>query len=573
MIGKFGISTIGTAHIEKGVVCQDSSETLITHNGYGIAVIADGIGSAAHSDIGSAIAAKTVIKTVAAAVGSDSFDGDFGKLLKRAYIASLDNVKKQAEADGNDIGDYDTTLTAVVYDGKTCYYGQCGDGGAIILDTEGRFSCLTPIEKGEAFNETYPLRGGPEHWFFGKSNVTVCSVTLMTDGIFDLVCPPLLSNQEQTIYIPFIRKFMDINILKAKTESDFDKLQDIISNYIKSDKLKNVVDDKTIVGLINTELTPKVREDSYYAEPDWDALYEKQRSKLYDKDDTPVKISIDNIKFKDDDTEQIPAGMTTAQGQQTIPPVQPGANPVPGTIPPAPPMRQLPHQPAQEDDDDEKSLAPIIAIIAVLAVALIVTIILLINGAGGKKSKDKSSSKSKDSAVVTDSSESGDKGGEPGDDESEEDKPAETGKVPGSDEPSGDTVDSEGGSDESQDGYVTPDIDLIPGGLVDNDSTAETDESKTDNFDFDFDFNINDTDTSAAGDEDGDNNMTTSKSVLVPNVLGKTEEQATDFLSKRGLTVEVRYEEEGNTSGTVFSQEPNHGSSVEPGSTVIIYIG
>ena len=61
-------TVIGDSHIRKGIVCQDSSGTVVTDK-FAIAVVADGHGSAKHfrSDVGSRIAVKI---TPAAGPGS-----------------------------------------------------------------------------------------------------------------------------------------------------------------------------------------------------------------------------------------------------------------------------------------------------------------------------------------------------------------------------------------------------------------------------------------------------------------------------------------------------------------------
>ena len=62
-------TVIGDSHIRKGIVCQDSSGTVVTDK-FAIAVVADGHGSAKHfrSDVGSRIAVK-ITKTFTFKVG------------------------------------------------------------------------------------------------------------------------------------------------------------------------------------------------------------------------------------------------------------------------------------------------------------------------------------------------------------------------------------------------------------------------------------------------------------------------------------------------------------------------
>lgn len=62
MIFEYGFSVVGKSHIKKGTCCQDSHCIRKLENGWIIAAVADGVGSAKNSHIGSKIAAKTVVE-------------------------------------------------------------------------------------------------------------------------------------------------------------------------------------------------------------------------------------------------------------------------------------------------------------------------------------------------------------------------------------------------------------------------------------------------------------------------------------------------------------------------------
>ncbi len=281
MIGYYKVSAIGTDHLNKpGGVCQDYSEVKQTSDGFTIAVIADGLGSAKRSDLGSETAVKSAIGFISKNIGRNRTDGFYTDLLLKAYMYAYNSVIHHARDLSVKPEELNTTLAAAIYDGRTLYYGQCGDGGIIALTYDGDYVCVTEVKKGEAFNETFPLLGGESNWSFGKYEGEVCAVTMMTDGIFDIVCHPLLASETQKINIHFIRRFMDRNILKANIAADFESLQKGIGRFISGSGLPGVTDDKTIVGLINTEIMPKLKDDDYYREPDWDALNDKMKEKL-----------------------------------------------------------------------------------------------------------------------------------------------------------------------------------------------------------------------------------------------------------------------------------------------------
>ena len=52
----YGYSIQGKSHIQRGVVCQDSSKVQRLHANVYMGIVADGVGSAVHSDIGSKMA-------------------------------------------------------------------------------------------------------------------------------------------------------------------------------------------------------------------------------------------------------------------------------------------------------------------------------------------------------------------------------------------------------------------------------------------------------------------------------------------------------------------------------------
>ena len=56
----YGFSIQGKSHIDKGTVCQDSNKTGQLCAGYYFGAVADGVGSAPHSDIGSSQAKETL---------------------------------------------------------------------------------------------------------------------------------------------------------------------------------------------------------------------------------------------------------------------------------------------------------------------------------------------------------------------------------------------------------------------------------------------------------------------------------------------------------------------------------
>ena len=307
MIGFYSMSLIGNSHcMEKGV-CQDSNSIETLHNGWVVAAIADGLGSAKHSDIGARLAVEQILRFVKMNSPDSWHEESLISLLRTAFHSALREIKDRAANDGNAIKDYDTTLTSVIYNGANVIFGHVGDGGIIVLNPYGDFSILTVAQKGEEFNEVMPLRSSPDNWLFGVSNETIAALLMLTDGIYDIACPWLIAKQEQRIYVNYVRQFMDRNVLSVKTAADFENAKKEIEAFFTSDLSRQITDDKTILGIINTDIMPEVKPDEYYAEPDWKMLAEVHREKLYGCKQ-PAKIKQDSNSLPDAEEKVVVTG-------------------------------------------------------------------------------------------------------------------------------------------------------------------------------------------------------------------------------------------------------------------------
>lgn len=117
------------------------------------------------SEIGSTTAVKTILAFVSENHPDKWHEESLISLLRTAYHKALKTINALAEENQDNLCDYDTTLTTVIYNGANVAYGHVGDGGIIALSSYGDYSVLTEAQKGEAFNETSPLRAGPDSWF------------------------------------------------------------------------------------------------------------------------------------------------------------------------------------------------------------------------------------------------------------------------------------------------------------------------------------------------------------------------------------------------------------------------
>lgn len=277
----YGGSFIGTSHIKKGTVCQDYSAASILKNNWVVVAIADGVGSAKHSDIASKLAVETIINVCKSYLIEESFNHiNIEKILVYAYTMANLKIATYVHEKNEEIEDYDTTLDCVIYNGDSVFYGHSGDGGIIGLTVDGEFIKITCPQKGEDGNSVIPLRAGVSSWEFGCLDKRFVSVLLATDGIYDTLCPHLLMETETGIYIQLVRYFMDNSIVNANA-NNIGEIEKDRMDYINSDDYSIVTDDKTLFVLINPNVIPNQMDEAYYMEPDWEKLRAEQQRKLY----------------------------------------------------------------------------------------------------------------------------------------------------------------------------------------------------------------------------------------------------------------------------------------------------
>lgn len=335
----YGFSIQGKSHIDRGVVCQDSSTVNRIKSGYYIGIIADGVGSAPHSDVGSDIAVKSFSRYCNEHIQEKFSSGIIEEILADGFTYAFEQVKQYAGSKRAAIEDFDTTLSAAVYDGQTVVYGHSGDGGIVVKYTDGTIKPITSRQKGADGTSVIPLRAGVRAWAFGTRE-NVASVLLATDGMLDGVFQPMLLNlppdkmamargnfRKDHIYITAAEFFMNpYSVYRNRRVKDSDAymryflegklygndqkafLQCILAAYTRqlgkesADQIANgikecfyavwavskVTDDKSVVCMMNDIAVVESQDTKYYEEPDWKLLQGKYETLLYGREPIPV---------------------------------------------------------------------------------------------------------------------------------------------------------------------------------------------------------------------------------------------------------------------------------------------
>lgn len=188
----FGASATGTAHGERGTPCQDAHALVELPGGGLVVAVADGAGSASHSEQGAWIAVETAADAAAAAVA----EGGSGPA--RSAVAAARRALEEAVSDGQSdsgdeteaegasprrLGDLACTLLVAVVTGDSVDAAQVGDG-AIVVRRGGELEVLVPSAAGEFLNETcFLTSSGWTEDLRLRSATAVDAVAVMSDGL------------------------------------------------------------------------------------------------------------------------------------------------------------------------------------------------------------------------------------------------------------------------------------------------------------------------------------------------------------------------------------------------------
>jgi len=272
MIYAYGISLEGTYHIKNNIVCQDAHAVEKCNNNMVIAAVADGLGSAEHSEIGSRMAADITTVYCKENITLNSTTENILETIKASFLKAQAAIGKEADANSHSVEQYDTTLSLAVLVNDALFYGHSGDSGIVALTIEGLYEKVTEQQRDED-NRVFPLFF-EDKWVFGHFDKKVCSVLLATDGMLEPLFPFLIKNESVNIHVNLTKFFMDNRSLCIDEDGE-SSVRARIEEFMKNIPDEQVNDDKTVVVLVNTAVESALQPDEYYQEPNWAELKRK----------------------------------------------------------------------------------------------------------------------------------------------------------------------------------------------------------------------------------------------------------------------------------------------------------
>ncbi len=273
----YGITQQGSYHIQNGTECQDFHYVKKVSDDCVVAAVADGLGSEVHSGTASKIAAMSSVEFCVSNFPEKLTDENVLQLISDSFVCALQKIIDEAEREDDDINQYDTTLCLAVYKESTVYFGQSGDGGIIVLCTDGHYEGITERQRDEN-GCVFPLSSGKEKWAFGQKS-DVASLLLATDGMLDIFFPVLLHSAKVKIYIALAQFFMDGCAL-VFDELGETAVKEKMEAFVQSIPATQVCDDKTVLVVVNERIKPQRQDDSYYQIPNWAELEKRRREEF-----------------------------------------------------------------------------------------------------------------------------------------------------------------------------------------------------------------------------------------------------------------------------------------------------
>lgn len=157
-----GASVKGNGHIESNMPCQDNNKFEILGKGWGVAVVSDGAGSAAHSELGSKVVVERGafhFKNLVEKEGwmeKNTLPSDAEWLQKSYFVLKTirNEVEMVAKKNNVDLKSLSATCLAVVFSPLGLLAVHVGDGRMGCKTAAGGWKAIMTPHKGDEANQT-----------------------------------------------------------------------------------------------------------------------------------------------------------------------------------------------------------------------------------------------------------------------------------------------------------------------------------------------------------------------------------------------------------------------------------
>lgn len=239
-----GSSVIGPLHVQMNLACQDACAFEAFPIGSAVIAVADGLGSAARSEIGARVAVGAAVRKAKEMLTAPMRDDlSMGAVTQAAVHSAREALEQQAIEEQCKLSDLACTIIVVALCQGVLSVAHIGDG-AVVAKTRAGLRMISAPGESEYANEVMPLTSNG----WEESLRIVCSVTgveclaVFTDG-----CQRAALRKLQDGFQPFDRFFEPI-FSYARDLEDANKGEAELRALLSSKKVcDNSEDDKTLV--------------------------------------------------------------------------------------------------------------------------------------------------------------------------------------------------------------------------------------------------------------------------------------------------------------------------------------
>lgn len=237
-----GASVIGSSHLLTSKPCQDSHGYQSLPGDVLLIAVADGLGTAEKSEIGSRLAVDTALASMSFSLSASELSPDALKqVLTDAFQTARTALEERAAAENLSLRDLGSTLICVILGVGWAACGQIGDGAVVVMQKDDVLATLSSPQRGEYANETVPLTMAKalEMVRYSHHEVDVQALAVFSDGLQNLA----LENEGYQPFEPFFKPFF-----KLIRDADVEEARIKLEAFLGSERLCNRTDDdKTLV--------------------------------------------------------------------------------------------------------------------------------------------------------------------------------------------------------------------------------------------------------------------------------------------------------------------------------------
>ena len=204
--------------------------------------VADGAGSAKHSDLGAQTAVNAAKNNVSNHLEQCNRPNpaDYKLVLEEAFHAAQLSLLAIAQENNLELQQLSCTLIGVILLADEVYISQIGDGAVVIVNAGDEFQTLSKPQHGEYINQTTFINS--EHAFIQSEHYDgpVKGLAVFSDGIEQLA----LQHPTYQPFVPFFRPLMRFTVSPSADSTKAAQLHRFLQSKKVSDRTS---DDITLV--------------------------------------------------------------------------------------------------------------------------------------------------------------------------------------------------------------------------------------------------------------------------------------------------------------------------------------